>query len=463
MQKAFVFDINKCTGCDACQVACAIENRVDPGISWRRVHTFNPRHIPDVPSFHMSLACNHCVDPPCMKHCPALAYSKDPVTGAVTIEADKCIGCKYCSWACPYDAPQFNPAAGTMEKCTFCTHRLEGGLDPACVALCPTGALQFGDHAASGGDRTPASDGDRTPGFTPTEIDPAIRFVPLRKWPASPRISVEAGNPGSGGASRENARGRIALRSEWTLMAFTGIAAFLVGTYAATLAGTAKWVFDQPYPFIAGAFALVGVVGMMLSTLHLGRKTRAWRAALNWRRSWLSREVILFPAFLAAATVSIAAGAPAGAGRWLVAALGFAALFTMDSVYHVTRVPGLWLHSAQTFLTALLFAGLFSSSAIVFGLVVVVKTFLYLWRKYNLYRERRESRPWLTRARVLVGLAGPLVLLWKGPSDWYPLIVLGVLVGEFIDRCEFYMELDAPSPEGQMAEDLAAFSIQQKG
>ena len=100
-QKAFVFDVNKCTGCAACQIACSIENRVDAGISWRSVHTFNPRHVPGVPSFHHSIACNHCVDPPCMKHCPALAYSKDPSTGAVTINADSCIGCKLCEWHCP--------------------------------------------------------------------------------------------------------------------------------------------------------------------------------------------------------------------------------------------------------------------------------------------------------------------------------------------------------------------------
>jgi DMSO reductase iron-sulfur subunit len=453
MQKAFLFDVNKCTGCDACHVACSIENQLEPGVSWRRVHTFNPRHVPGVPSFHHSLACNHCVDPPCMKHCPALAYSKDPVTGAVTIDAEKCIGCKYCSWACPYDAPQFNRGTGTVEKCTFCTHRLDDGLEPACVALCPTGALQFGDHTPGGG--------DRVPGFTATEIEPAIRFVPLRK--SLPEASADAGVTSVPGRPGGGATGRIALRSEWTLMVFSLLAAFLVGAFASTLVESATSVFDRPRPFNPVAFALAGAFGLALSALHLGRRTRAWRAVLNLRGSWLSREVLLFPAFLTLATASLAAADSGGAVRWIAAALGLAALFAVDSVYHVTRTPALWLHSAQVFLTGLLFAGLFAANGIVFAMVAVVKTFLYLWRKYNFFRERREARPWLTRARVLVGLAGPLVLWWKGAAGWYAAVVAGVLLGEIIDRCEFYLELDAPSPAGQMDADLAVVLTQPKG
>jgi Fe-S-cluster-containing dehydrogenase component/DMSO reductase anchor subunit len=448
-QKAFVFDINKCTGCDACQVACALENHVEPTVTWRSVHTFNPRHIPGVPSFHLSLACNHCVDPSCMKHCPALAYSKDAASGAVTIEADRCIGCRYCSWACPYDAPRFNPAAGTMEKCTLCAHRLEQGLEPTCVALCPTGALKLGDHDAASPDR-------RTPGFPHADIQPAIQFVPLRRW------SVEPHAGDSRPAIEEKIPARISLRSEWTLILFTLVAAFLVGLYAATLSGTAIFAVDRPPPVVAALFALAGIVGMAFSTLHLGRRGRAWRAAWNWRGSWLSREVLLFSAFLIAATLSIATRVPDGATRWLVAALGFAALFSMDRIYHVTRARGLWVHSAQALPTAVLIAGLFPQSDILFSSLVVAKALSYLWRKHTFYRLGRDTRPWITCARVLVGLAGPLVLWWMGATDGFYLILIGVLVGELIDRCEFYLELDAPSPSRQMADDLASISMRRK-
>lgn len=149
MQKCFVLDLNKCTGCQACQIACEIENQTEPELSWRTISTFNTPRFSHIPVFHYSLACNHCLDAPCMNYCPALAISKDDTTGAVEIDPDKCIGCKYCSWVCPYDAPKFNQSSNIMEKCTFCSHRLAEGKDTACVTGCPTGALQLGDFTVS--------------------------------------------------------------------------------------------------------------------------------------------------------------------------------------------------------------------------------------------------------------------------------------------------------------------------
>ena len=189
-QKGFIFDVNKCTGCSACQLACTIENQVSPQIVWRQINTFNPSKFPGIPVFHHSLACNHCIDPPCMAHCPALAYSKDPKTGAVTIDDAKCIGCKYCSWACPYDAPQYNVSLGVVEKCTFCAHRLDVGLAPACVALCPTGALQVGEYTSEGERET-------VEGFPSNGARPAIEFIPLEESRVHPEameaedVSVE--------------------------------------------------------------------------------------------------------------------------------------------------------------------------------------------------------------------------------------------------------------------------------
>ncbi len=108
MQKGFTFDVNRCTGCEACRIACSIENRLDPEIDWRRIHSFNSRHHPAVPALHNSMACNHCEDPACMAHCPALAYSKDPAGGAVTIDENKCIGCKNCWVFCPETAIEWD-------------------------------------------------------------------------------------------------------------------------------------------------------------------------------------------------------------------------------------------------------------------------------------------------------------------------------------------------------------------
>ena len=145
MPNSFLFDPNRCTGCGACRLACSIENQLEPERSWRRIDTFNRTRHPGLPLYHLSLACNHCSEPACMYACPALAYSRDENSGAVMLDDAKCIGCRYCAWACPYDAPVYEPPRGVMTKCTLCHHRLREGMRPACASLCPTGALDFGD------------------------------------------------------------------------------------------------------------------------------------------------------------------------------------------------------------------------------------------------------------------------------------------------------------------------------
>ena len=115
-QKAFSLDLNRCTGCGACVIACTTENSRRQTLNWREVYTFNEIHLPGVPLFNFSLGCNHCASPACVRACPALAVTKDPHTGAVIINPEHCLGCKYCTWACPYDAPRFNAASGVTEK-----------------------------------------------------------------------------------------------------------------------------------------------------------------------------------------------------------------------------------------------------------------------------------------------------------------------------------------------------------
>ena len=121
---AFVHDLSTCVGCHACVVACASENATEPGGFWRQIVTFNEDRHEHLPVFHLSLACNHCLDAPCERHCPALAIARDDRTGAVLIDALRCIGCRYCSWVCPYDAPRFDAGRGVVGKCTLCHHRL---------------------------------------------------------------------------------------------------------------------------------------------------------------------------------------------------------------------------------------------------------------------------------------------------------------------------------------------------
>jgi anaerobic dimethyl sulfoxide reductase subunit B (iron-sulfur subunit) len=152
-QKAFYFDASSCTGCKACQNACIDKNNLPLGVRWRRVFeygggnwlTLDGVETPnDVFMYHVSTACQHCSNPVCLEVCPAAAISKRP-DGIVLIDDTKCIGCRYCQWACPYGAPQFNEETKAMTKCNFCYDLQDQGLNPACVDACVMRCLHFGD------------------------------------------------------------------------------------------------------------------------------------------------------------------------------------------------------------------------------------------------------------------------------------------------------------------------------
>jgi len=154
-QYAFYFNSNMCTGCKACQIACKDKWDLPVGITWRRVAEFshgdwvpNPdgSYNQNVTGYYVSVACNHCANPLCVQSCPTQALHKRD-DGIVVIDAEKCIGCRYCEWACPYGAPQFNAEAGVMTKCNFCYDAIDAGEKPSCVAACPSRALEFGEKA----------------------------------------------------------------------------------------------------------------------------------------------------------------------------------------------------------------------------------------------------------------------------------------------------------------------------
>ena len=180
--KAFLFDTSRCSGCHACQVACKVWNDLPSslelnGNKWSGSHQ-NP---PDVngttrlimlynelenPAYTTTgdvsaqlatkrvkwafgrRACQHCTDAPCASICPAGAIFKDEETGLVTTDDSKCIGCQYCSAACPFEVPQYDEGTtvGTIQKCTGCVDRVHNGMKPACVSTCQPEALDFGDR-----------------------------------------------------------------------------------------------------------------------------------------------------------------------------------------------------------------------------------------------------------------------------------------------------------------------------
>ncbi len=143
-QFGFVIDHRKCIGCHACTVACKSENQVPVGQFRTWVKYTEKGTYPSVRRHFTVLRCNHCDDAPCVTICPVTALHKRP-DAIVDLDRDACIGCRGCMQACPYDALYLNEETGTAEKCHYCAHRTEIGLQPACVVVCPEQAIVSGD------------------------------------------------------------------------------------------------------------------------------------------------------------------------------------------------------------------------------------------------------------------------------------------------------------------------------
>jgi Fe-S-cluster-containing dehydrogenase component/formate-dependent nitrite reductase membrane component NrfD len=144
LRYGFVIDQRKCIGCHACTVACKEENRVPLGAFRTWVKYVERGHYPDTRRYFAVLRCNHCDDAPCVTICPTVALYRRP-DGIVDFDGDRCIGCKSCMQGCPYDALYIDPATNTAAKCNYCAHRVEVGLEPACVVVCPERAIVAGD------------------------------------------------------------------------------------------------------------------------------------------------------------------------------------------------------------------------------------------------------------------------------------------------------------------------------
>ena len=144
MNYGFVIDNRKCIGCHACSTACKSENQVPLGVNRTWVKYTESGRYPDTRRTFQVTRCNHCQNPPCARICPVGAmYQRND--GIVEFDSDQCIGCKACLQACPYDAIYIDPETGTAAKCHYCGHRVENGIEPACVVVCPEHAIVAGD------------------------------------------------------------------------------------------------------------------------------------------------------------------------------------------------------------------------------------------------------------------------------------------------------------------------------
>jgi formate dehydrogenase iron-sulfur subunit len=316
-QYAFEVDLDACSGCKACVVACGSLNGLPEGTSFRSTGTLVGQPEGGLPVLReVTSACHHCVEPGCLQGCPSKAYEKDPVTGVVSHLDDQCIGCRYCTLMCPYEVPTYDDDRGIVRKCDLCHDRLAEGEAPACVQACPTEAISVRvvdveDAVADAGDA-----------WAFPAPDPAIT-VPTTRYRSSEPLDA-----GVAAADAEALRPAHAHPPLTVMLVLTQLA---VGTVLALLAAPLLPAVDgtEPAALPTALTALVAAaVALAASILHLGRPLQAWRAVLGLRRSWLSREILAFGLFAPAAAGY--AGALAGIGplEGLAAPLGVVAAVT---------------------------------------------------------------------------------------------------------------------------------------
>ena len=184
-------DLALCIGCNACAVACKMENGVGLGHFNTWVESWDVDRDGDVRRASVPKLCNHCANPACVSVCPTGASYVD-ADGSVQIDAGKCIGCKYCMAACPYGVRYLVEETGDVHKCTFCHHRSSNGLLPACVGTCVTKARVFGDLNDPDSDvsKLLAEAGGGEVLLADMGMEPSVRYVDLEETMALKRVSA---------------------------------------------------------------------------------------------------------------------------------------------------------------------------------------------------------------------------------------------------------------------------------
>ena len=337
-QHGFFFTADNCIGCHACEAACSEKNENPAHIAFRSVGYVEGGSFPDYKRMNISMACNHCDDPVCLKGCPTRAYTKHTEYGAVLQDPETCFGCGYCTWVCPYNAPQLDPVKGQVSKCNMCVDRLEVGLKPACVSACVGNALDFGVIETVPEGREQAL--TNLPGFPSPDITrPNIRFQQIKQLPDEMKRTdsapVKYHKDANGqykptvdhkkGKARHWNLKRLSSR-ENPLVLFTLSAQAVLGAFALLFIGAQLGLgsfvgFAQSAvyaPMLIGLFLLVNF-GLFMSTMHLGKPHRFYRGFNNLRHSPVSREglgIALFIVGLGAHIAFSLMGRDAYAGFW---------------------------------------------------------------------------------------------------------------------------------------------------
>jgi DMSO reductase iron-sulfur subunit len=343
-QHGFHFTADNCIGCHACEAACSEKNDLPPHLSFRSVGYVEGGTYPNFSRMNISMACNHCDDPVCLKGCPTRAYTKHPEYGAVLQDPDICFGCGYCTWVCPYNAPQLDPVEGQVQKCNMCVDRLEVGLKPACVSACVGNALNFGVIETTPENREQKK--TSIPGFPDPSISkPNIRFQQTKSMPReftrTDSAPIKYHKKDSSGVYKPTVDNKKIKHREWnlaklnsrenplvifTLSTQAAIGAFLITFLGAFFGIESLQTLTASNVYVPFLFLLIGLQAfvLFLSTQHLGKPMRFYRGFNNLRHSPLSREALGLSIFLnCLIAVAVLSSMDHGFFNWIEAGIIF--------------------------------------------------------------------------------------------------------------------------------------------
>jgi anaerobic dimethyl sulfoxide reductase subunit B (iron-sulfur subunit) len=439
MKKGFIFNHDLCVSCKACSAACLLENRWS--VNAREIYSHNSETFLPEPVINLSLACNHCEDPLCLYGCPTSAYYRDPHSEAVIIDSQKCIGCRYCLWNCPYDAPKLNIKKGYIEKCHFCYHRLKEEAEPACTAACPTGALDFGEIPDNG--RL-----NNIKWIPERNINPALHLTgnketkPLKIIPEIP-ITEEAGI--------NNPKKAKDISKEWSLILFSFLTTISV---AINLADSVTGNSNGSIKLL-----LIVVLAGVFSLFHLKSRIKAWRTLINILDSPLSREIVLFTVY--ALLLFAVAIIDSPSVRIITVITGLLLLIALDNVYtYADKSLFMLLHSGQSFLTGLLIASFIMNAVIPFIFIASAKLL------FNLIALKKTGNVRLYFAvrfvRIALLIISSIVLI----TGFEKIIMAGYVVflaGELLDRIMYYIDFEPLNINITINETLIPYSDEKEG
>ncbi len=393
-QYGFEVDLDRCSGCKACVVACHSLNGLDEHETWRDVGLLIGGTHKSPVMQHVTTACHHCLEPGCLIACPVNAYEKDPITGIVKHLDDQCFGCQYCTLACPYDVPKYQKHKGIVRKCDMCTDRLAVGEAPACVQACPHEAIAIKlveiNEVRENAEADPFLPGAPEPHLTyPTTTFKTKRIYPRNMLPAD-YYSVNPQHP------------------HWPLIIMLVLTQLSVGTFTIgmLLESYLSEELLEIFRPIQSALALgLGLMALGASTLHLGRPQYAFRAVLGLGHSWLSREIVAFgmfagtaSAYAAAVWLNLLPTELLNKLGWLVVATGALGLFCSVMIYVFTKKE-FWSFGRTTIK--------FTLTALLLG---ISTTLLVLLISANIGQQRVGDQLFLT----LVGPLGQgLMVVWS--------------------------------------------------